>query len=58
MTFLGHAREHLTAEQAAQIDRALDALDAVQRGETNLDAYFQDLIDREPQLPEHLRNKA
>ncbi|MFO0336058.1 MAG: HypC/HybG/HupF family hydrogenase formation chaperone [Pseudomonadota bacterium] len=57
MTFLGHARQRLPADEAARIDRALDALDAIQRGESNLDAYFQDLVDRAPQLPIHLRTR-
>ncbi len=56
MIFLGHARERLPADEAARIDSALDALDAIQRGETDLDRYFPDLVDREPQLPEHLRS--
>lgn len=56
MTFLGAARAKLDAAEAARIDRALDALDAIQRGErTDFAAFFPDLIDREPQLPEHLR---
>jgi hydrogenase expression/formation protein HypC len=56
MTFLGAARAKLPADEAARIDRALDALDAIQRGELHdFSAYFPDLVDREPQLPEHLR---
>ncbi len=37
---LGQAREILTAEHAAQIDLALDGVEAAMRGETELDAYF------------------
>jgi hydrogenase expression/formation protein HypC len=44
----------LEAEEAALIDRALDGLAAAMRGEA-FDSAFADLIDREPQLPEHLR---
>ena len=34
----------MTADEAAQTNDALDALDAVLAGETNLDAYFTDLV--------------
>lgn len=44
----------LDAGEARLIDDALKGLDAAMRGE-NFDALFADLIDREPQLPEHLR---
>lgn len=56
LAFLGAAREVLSETQAAEINRALDALEAALRGDTgNLDAYFPDLADREPQLPPHLK---
>jgi len=58
LTFLGAARGHLEAEEAAQIDRALDALESIDRGEAiDVRAYFGDLVDRGPQLPEHLRGQ-
>jgi hydrogenase expression/formation protein HypC len=44
----------LDAQEARLIDDALRGLDAALRGE-NFDRLFADLIDREPQLPEHLR---
>ncbi len=44
----------LDAEEARLIDDALKGLEAAMRGE-NFDALFADLIDHEPQLPEHLR---
>jgi hydrogenase expression/formation protein HypC len=44
----------LDDEEAAQLDQALDGLAAALRGE-NFDSAFADLIEREPQLPEHLR---
>lgn len=44
----------LDAEEAALIDRALDGLEAALRGE-DFENAFADLINREPQLPEHLR---
>ncbi len=44
----------LDDEEAAQLDQALNGLAAALRGE-NFDSAFADLIEREPQLPEHLR---
>jgi hydrogenase expression/formation protein HypC len=44
----------LDTEEARLIDDALRGLEAALRGE-NFDSHFADLIDREPQLPEHLR---
>lgn len=55
MTFLDAARAPLTEEEARQGNAALDALDAVLAGMEDVSAYFADLIDREPQLPDFLR---
>ena len=44
----------LEPDEAGLIEQALQGLAAALRGE-NIDAHFADLIDREPQLPEHLR---
>jgi hydrogenase assembly chaperone HypC/HupF len=55
LTWLGSARSKLDADEAGRIDQALDALDAIGRGEVDVAKYFPDLVDREPQLPEHLR---
>ncbi len=44
----------LEQDEAELIEQALQGLAAALRGE-NIDAHFADLIDREPQLPEHLR---
>lgn len=44
----------LDAQEARLIEDALLGLEAALRGE-NFDSHFADLIDREPQLPEHLR---
>ncbi len=57
LAFMGTAREVLSAEDAAQIDAALDAVAAALSGATDVDGYFPDLAGREPQLPEHLRRK-
>lgn len=54
LVFLGSAREILDPERAAQIDEALQALEAVATG-GSLDGFFADLTDREPQLPDFLR---
>ncbi len=44
----------LDAEEATLIEKALQGLEAALRGE-DFESAFADLIDREPQLPEHLR---
>jgi hydrogenase expression/formation protein HypC len=58
LTFFGTAREVIDEARAHDIQAALDALDAIARGETAIDAYFADLADREPVLPDHLREKV
>jgi len=62
LTYLGAARECIDAERARQIEQALDALDAVLAGgdgaQAAMDLAFADLVDREPQLPAHLRKPA
>ena len=55
LAFQGTAVRALTQEQADRTNAALDALAAALAGQSNLDAFFADLIDREPQLPEHLK---
>ena len=57
LVFLGTARELMDEAQALQVLDALRALDAARRGET-VDHLFADLVDREPQLPPHLRPTA
>lgn len=51
----GRAIRTMTPDEAAQTGAALDALEAALAGETGFDAYFADLVGREPQLPPHLR---
>jgi len=58
MVFLGAARERMSEEAAHQAADALGALEMAMRGETDFEHLFADLIDREPQLPEHLRREA
>lgn len=55
LVFHNVAREVLDEVRARDIGAALDALEAALRGETDLDRHFADLVNREPQLPEHLR---
>jgi hydrogenase assembly chaperone HypC/HupF len=55
LVFLGAAREVISAEDAAKIGDALQALALVMQGETSVDHLFADLIGREPELPAHLK---
>jgi len=57
LVFHGVAREALSEQRARDIASALDALDAALAGETDLDRHFADLVNREPELPEHLREE-
>lgn len=54
LAYHGTAVRTMTPEEAAQTSAALDALAAVLAGEVDVDAYFADLIEREPTLPPHL----
>lgn len=58
LTFLDTAREVLTAENAAQISAALQAVELAMQGDANIDHLFQDLIEREPVLPDFLRTRS
>ena len=59
LVFLGHARSVLDPDSALHIHDALAALNDVMRGETpDINRLFADLVDREPQLPDHLRGPA
>ena len=55
LAYRGSAVRTLTPDEAAQTTAALAALEAVLAGATDVDAYFADLIDREPALPDHLK---
>jgi hydrogenase assembly chaperone HypC/HupF len=52
--FHGAARQVLSELEAQQARAGRQALAAVLAGEGNVDAFFADLVGREPQLPEHL----
>ena len=51
LTFLGTAREVLSESAAMQINQAIEALELIAGGETNVDHLFADLIDREIEPP-------
>ena len=50
LNFLGSAREVLSADEAAKINDALDALEAVMSGDpdVDIDAHFSDLVRDDP----------
>ena len=54
LVFLDSAREVLDEQRADDISQALGGLAAAIAGE-DFEHFFRDLIDREPQLPPHLR---
>ncbi len=56
LVFLDSAREVLTSESAAQIADAVQAVALVMQGEDGIDDLFQDLISREPELPDFLHD--
>ena len=55
LAFQGSAVRPLGADEAARINAALDALEAALAGANDFDAFFSDLAEREPQLPDHLK---
>ena len=55
LAFQGAAVLEMTEAEARETDLALDALESALAGNTDFSAQFADLIDREPTLPEHLR---
>ncbi len=57
LVFLDSAREVLSELDANRIQQALRALQLATQGNSDVTHLFQDLIEREPQLPEHLQPK-
>lgn len=55
LAFQGSALRVLDEAEAAATNDALDALERVMAGATDVGAHFADLLGREPQLPPHLR---
>jgi hydrogenase expression/formation protein HypC len=58
LAYRGAAVRAMSEDEAAQTHAALDALDAVLAGSTEVDRFFADLVGREPQLPPHLKGDA
>ncbi len=58
LAFQGGARQVMDTLQAQQARAGRQALAAVLAGHHNVDVFFADLVDRTPQLPEHLRPKS
>ena len=55
LAYNGSGVRELTADEAQQTSQALDALDAAMHG-GDIDAFFADLVGREPTLPPHLKD--
>jgi hydrogenase expression/formation protein HypC len=55
LVFLGAAREVLDRATALTMLNAVQAVSRIMSGDTSVDDLFGDLIDREPQLPPHLK---
>ena len=58
LAFHGTARQVLSATEAAQARAGRLALAAVLAYDPLVDAYFADLVGREPRLPAHLLNEG
>ncbi len=58
LAFRGAAIRVLTEEEARATNAALDARASVLAGDGAVDAHFADLIDREPELPAHLKGTS
>lgn len=56
LVYIDTAIRLLDEEEARLIANAIEGLNAALDGE-NVDRFFADLIDREPQLPAHLRSQ-
>jgi hydrogenase expression/formation protein HypC len=57
LAYQGSAVRPLDDAEAEQTNRALDALDAALAGGDDVDAFFADLVSREPELPPHLQDR-
>jgi hydrogenase expression/formation protein HypC len=58
LAYQGTAVRTMTPEEAGETAAALAALEAVMAGEQNVEAFFADLVGREPQLPPHLKGNG
>lgn len=57
LVFLDGAREKLEPADARRIGDALQGLRLALSGETDLDRFFPDLANREPELPDFLKSQ-
>jgi len=56
LAYRGCAMRSMTEDEASQTNDALDALDAAASGTGDFDAFFADLVGREPTLPPHMKD--
>jgi hydrogenase expression/formation protein HypC len=57
LAYQGSAVRTMSEDEARQTNDALSALDAALEGGADIDMFFADLVDREPVLPPHLKDK-
>lgn len=57
LSFIGAARAVMSEDEALRTADALDALSIAAAG-GSVDHLFADLVDREPELPPHLRGSS
>jgi hydrogenase expression/formation protein HypC len=57
LVFQHAARELLDEARARDISSAIEGLEAALAGDGDFHRHFADLIDREPELPEHLKRE-
>ncbi len=55
LVFIDTARDLIDEQSALQITRALDAVEAAMRGEEFDPSVFDDLVRRDPEIPESLK---
>ena len=51
LAYQGSALRVMTEDEALRTGAALDSLAAALAGESDLDAFFADLVEREPSFP-------
>ena len=56
LTFLDAAREVISEDRAREVGDAIQAINLVMQGQTNVDHLFADLVDREPEPPPSLKH--
>jgi hydrogenase expression/formation protein HypC len=58
LAFQNTAVRVISADEASHTIAALAALESALAGGREFDAFFADLVDREPQLPDHLKGTS